>query len=342
MTKRILSLPLLLLPLSACGGEPALPDLTVAASAETGVVAGRGDAADDPAMWVSEDPGQSLVLGTDKQSGLYAYNLDGSIHQYLPVGRVNNVDVRYDFALPGPRRDIALASDRTNIAIAVFMIDPDQRSIEAWAPIPVDMTDPYGFCLYQRPDGGLYAFMTDRDLGTMVQYLVRYDGEGRLSADEVRRFDVGSVAEGCVVDDLNRDLYVAEEAVGIWRYSADPQNGAARELFAPAEMPAITPDVEGLAIWRREEGDRLIASSQGDSTYAVFDIGSGNFLGRFAVSGGDIDRTTETDGIEVFSGDLGTDFPAGIFIAQDDSEDSGGQNFKLVDLRDLEAVFSLP
>jgi 3-phytase len=51
---------------------------------ETVPVASTRDAADDPAIWVHPDnPEQSLIVGTDKQSGLYVYALDGSERQYL-------------------------------------------------------------------------------------------------------------------------------------------------------------------------------------------------------------------------------------------------------------------
>jgi 3-phytase len=115
-----------------CGGAPTGgPATDIPAVLETARVAGEGDAADDPAVWIAPDPSDSLVLGTDKTAGLYLYELSGEIADFLPTGRLNNVDVRYDFALPGPRRDIAVASDRTNIGLAVFLIDPEDRSFEA-------------------------------------------------------------------------------------------------------------------------------------------------------------------------------------------------------------------
>ena len=67
--------------------------IAVRATAET---AGTSGDADDPAIWVNEaDPAQSLILGTDKTAGLYAYGLDGAVRQFLPDGRLNNVDLRH-------------------------------------------------------------------------------------------------------------------------------------------------------------------------------------------------------------------------------------------------------
>ena len=48
------------------------------ASVETQPVATDGDAADDPAIWLHpSNPERSLVIGTNKQSGLTVYNLRG-------------------------------------------------------------------------------------------------------------------------------------------------------------------------------------------------------------------------------------------------------------------------
>ena len=56
------------------------------------------DAADDPAIWINtENPENSLVIGTDKNAGLYSYNLNGEIVQFLKAGALNNVDLRPDF-----------------------------------------------------------------------------------------------------------------------------------------------------------------------------------------------------------------------------------------------------
>ncbi|WP_412545564.1 phytase [Maricaulis sp. MIT060901] len=325
--------------LAACSGAPAVE---ITAVRETVAVASSGDAADDPTIWLAPDPLDSLVLGTDKQAGLYAYNLDGSIAQHIPAGRVNNVDLRYDFALPGPRRDIAVASDRTNIGLAVFLIDPETRHVEAWPTIPVaDVADPYGACLYQSESGALYAFLTDKEPGTVVQLLLRYEGEGVISGTEVRRFATGSTTEGCVADDRTGRLYIAEENVALWSIGAEPDAGTELTHFADVDGRFLVADAEGVAIIPRgDAGGWLIVSSQGDSRYVTYDLDTGEPALRFAVVDGALDGTSHTDGLDVFPLPLGPEFPEGVFVVQDDEEDSGGQNFKLIDLRDIRAALS--
>ena len=108
-------------------------------------------------------------------------------------------------------------------------------------------------------------------------------------------------------------------------------------------MRLVRRDVEGLALYRTgETSGYLLASSQGNNTYAVYDReGDNTFLGRFAIVTDDasgIDGSEETDGIDATAANLGPNFPKGVFIAQDGYNDPSGsnQNFKIVDWRLIE------
>lgn len=333
---------LALLVLSACETPPppGFPPVSVPASRETAPTGGVGDAADDPALWRAPDPAQSRILGTDKDVGLYVYDLTGATLQFLDIGRVNNIDVAYGFDAGGRAVDIAVATDRTRIGLMVFFIDQatGEVSIAPGGSLPHYFADPYGLCLWERGDGGVDVFFTEDDTGRMSQLRLGFEN-GAMTAHEVRAFTLGTITEGCDVDERTGLVYMAEETVGVWRFSAEPAAGDDRVLFAPVDGDALVADAEGVAIWRdADHGDKLVVSSQGDSAYAVFELASGALLGRFEIAGGDIDRTTETDGIEVHAEPL-PGFPDGVFLAQDDAEDSGGQNFKIVDLgRIREAV----
>ncbi|MGP1311013.1 MAG: phytase, partial [Phycisphaerales bacterium] len=79
---------------------------------ETEPVLTDGDAADDPAIWIHPtDPSRSLILGTDKQRGIIAYDLSGRVAHEAP-GRINNVDVVQGFAVSGGSVDLALGTER--------------------------------------------------------------------------------------------------------------------------------------------------------------------------------------------------------------------------------------
>ncbi|MCY7798621.1 phytase, partial [Bacillus haynesii] len=80
----------------------------------------------------------------------------------------------------------------------------------------------------------------------------------------------------------------------------------------------------------------LIASSQGDNRYAIYDRRRKNdYVTAFSIEDGkEIDGTSDTDGIDVIGFGLGKKYPYGIFVAQDGENTENGQpvnqNFKIV------------
>jgi 3-phytase len=314
----------------------------IEATAETARVAGSGDAADDPAIWVAPDPSQSLILGTDKTLGLYVFDLDGQIRQFLAAGRLNNVDLRDGFIAGGRQQVLVIATDRTTVSLAVFLLDPTSGTVMA-APgglIPLDIGDPYGACLTQMRDGRFMAAVTGAE-GELRQVQIAAGPNGQIVSRVVRRMQLESIAEGCVFDDRTGDLYVAEEERGIWRLPADPAHGDELVLVHPVDNDALVADVEGLAIYAEGEDDGwLIASSQGDSAYALFALPGGRYIHRVRIGGGLIDAVTGTDGLEATSRPL-PGYPRGIIVVQDDKDDSGGQNFKIVDWHEISNALGL-
>ena len=104
---------------------------------------------------------------------------------------------------------------------------------------------------------------------------------------------------------------------------------------------ALVPDVEGIAVIHDDYGSFLIASSQGDSSFAVYSLDPlavpYPLLRKFRVtSGGLADGCSITDGIDAISRWLGPSFPHGLFVCQDNTNSGpgtiGNQNFKFVPL----------
>src|SRR5881628_1843479 len=113
-------------------GEPTI--VQPEARAQTAPVPHKGDAADDPAVWIHpQDPALSLILGTDKLGGLHTYNMDGSEQQLVSDGsKPNNVDVLYDFKLGGRTVDLAVGSVRgpkKGMGVKVWAIDAATRRL---------------------------------------------------------------------------------------------------------------------------------------------------------------------------------------------------------------------
>ena len=314
--------------------------VTVSASVETQPVSSYGDAADDPAIWVHPiDPELSVIIGSQKQRGINVYSMDGTLLQSLADGRINNVDVRYGFSLNGEAVDIVTGSNRTTDSISVYRMNPATRNLENVADGVIDtgMADPYGLCMYRSSQSGEYfTFVNDTD-GIVKQFKLIDGGNGRVKAEMVREFSVGSQTEGCVADDETGDLYVGEENAAIWKYSAEPDGGDTRKLVDRIEDGELTADVEGLALYYGADGGGyLVASNQGADSYAIYErAGDNRFIGLFHVVADEktgIDGASETDGLDVSSANLGPNFPNGVVVVQDGRNitPDENQNFKLV------------
>lgn len=307
----------------------------VMAQAETDPVPHEADAADDPAIWVNPvDAAASTVIGVDKKGGIAVYDLSGRELQYLPDGNLNNVDLRPDFPLSGVAVTVVTASNRTDSSLAIYQIDPATGLLSDVAARTIAVgIEAYGLCMYRDAAGETYAFVNSKS-GEVGQWRLFDDGAGLVDAELVRSFDVGSQVEGCVADDEFGRLYIGEETVGIWSYSADPSGGDDRSLVAAVDNSGpLVGEVEGLTIAYGPDGTGyLLASSQGDHGFAVFERSSPHELVLlFAIGSGPvIDGASTTDGIDVTTVSLGPEFPSGLFVAHDSENDGANQNYKLV------------
>jgi 3-phytase len=329
--------PALLLVAVFSGCSTAPTGLTVQATAETTPVASLEDAADDPAIWINRtDPGQSRILGTDKKAGLAVYDLTGEKVQFLPVGRVNNVDVRDGLTLAGKSLTIAAASQRDDKTIVLWSID-STGTLAPLSAVKTGLAEPYGVCLSwagTSPNGRLWAFVNDKD-GRIEQYEINDDGTGKVASTLVRTLKLQTQPEGLVADEPQGFLFAGEEGTGVWRFPLDPSGGTTGELIAGLKPKGqLTPDVEGLAIVSTGPNNQgyLIVSSQGSNQYALYDrTPPHEFRAIFAIGDSPtIDGVQETDGLEATTTPLGPTFPFGIFVVQDGDNNGLPQNFKFV------------
>lgn len=331
------------LTLSGCAaGSQPVEYPVVFADVETDPVPDEGDAADDPAVWARPArDGGAVILGSNKLRALHLYDLDGRETQSIESGPLNNVDVR---PLPGGDA-VAVASNRSIGSIDIFLLDAATgraRHLPGSA-VATGLDTIYGICLGSAGGDSFHVFVNDKD-GRYQQWNLSRTGAETFSARLAREFRVAGQPEGCVVDEAAGHVYVGEEPRGIWRGTLDPAAAWAPDLVDSVEGPALVADVEGLTIYSPATGPRyLLASSQGDNSYAVYCLGDEvRYLVSFRVADNEtagIDGTEETDGIDATAADLGPRFPRGIFVAQDGrNEGADSQNFKIVDWRRIERV----
>jgi 3-phytase len=333
---------------SAPTTAPADVVIPIYATVETTPVPGGADGADDPAIWIHpSDPAQSTIIGTDKFGGLAVYGLDGTQIQYLTDGDTNNVDLRYNFPFGTQAGALVTAGDLTNNTIVTFRIDTSTRQL---VNVAVRAITPglviYGSCMYHNSASGKYYVFVNAEDGTVEQWELFATAGGNVDAVLRRAFDVGTRVEGCVADDEAGTFYIAEEAIGIWKYGAEPNAGSARTLVdSTGARGHLTSNVEGLAIYHtRAGGGYLIASSQGSDTFVIYGRGGNNaYIATFGiVAGNGIDRVTHTDGIDVSNFGLGGQFGQGVFVVQDGYDESSTNNYKLVRWQDIATAVSPP
>jgi 3-phytase len=304
------------------------------------------DAADDPAIWYNTvHPEKSLVLGTDKNTGIYVYNLHGKVQQFRPTGRINNIDLREGFSYQGSEQVLVAGSNRSRNAIQILLLDPlTTRLSDSLFHIPSMVDEVYGICCYHSPVSRKHYIFVNGKGGILEQWEISHDRH--FKAQLHRNLKLNSQPEGMVADDENEILYVGVEEEGIFFLDAEPDGDSLWKFLPGSDSlnPQIRYDVEGLALFPYQGEPYLLASSQGNFSYAIFRLGEQPaYLKSFIIEGGNVDGAEETDGLEILSRPLGTEFPDGLLVVQDgfntDGQKARSQNFKLVDFsRVLELI----
>jgi len=329
--------------------EPVLPNtesdypaFTVTAAFETPVMTSEGDSADDPAIYINPNGG-GFIAATDKQAGLYIYNLDGTQRDYMALGTVNNVDLRDGFIYKSkPHVLMVMSNDEIN-AVETRLYDPasDTFITPGGARISTGTLSPYGICLGKSVNDTYHVGLTTK-AGIYEQHILSIV-DGKMSARKVRDFSTGTKTEGCVFDDRTNHLFIAEEEGGLYRYPASPTGKDGQVVIARVGEYGLTADFEGVSVYEDgANGGYVIQSSQGNNSYGVFKLPGLEFAGRFQIGDGAVDGVSTTDGLAAISTPT-PQFPRGFLVVQDDmdntsvSEPRKKQNLKIIDWREIEA-----
>jgi 3-phytase len=219
--------------------------------------AGGNSNGDDPAIWVNpSDSGDSVVITTAKEGGLFVYDLDGRQIQHVAApaapgpddepGRFNNVDVTYGF----DRRDLAVVSDRGRDILRVYAVSGGRLTdvTDPAAPFVFNSTQEqvndaetaYGLTTW-KDSTGTYALVSRRHKTSLGLVKLLAKPGGKVGYQLIRTLDLPASftlpngqnwtpcmepdelaqVEGMVVDQKRDVLYAAQEDVGVWRMRAD-------------------------------------------------------------------------------------------------------------------------
>ena len=304
------------------------------------------DAADDPAIWINTvNPEKSLILGTNKKGGIHVYDMSGKELQYLKVGCLNNIDLRDNFEFNGENVVLVAASNCGLNAISLFFIDKTTCLLsDTILNIKSNVNLVYGLCMYKSDLTDKYYVFVNGEGAEVEQWEV-YQKDQILKAELVRDFKVSSRPEGMVADDEDATLYIGIEEEGILKIEAEPEYMFETD-WVDGSIPFtnnISSDIEGLALYKTPEKTILIASSQGNFSFALFEIGDEDkYLTSFIIKDGDIDGVEETDGLEVINYPVSKKFPKGMMVVQDgynfENDSLRAQNFKFISLEKIENI----
>lgn len=325
---------------------------SVSADIETTPVSAQSleDAADDPAIWHNvADPSRSIVFGSNKRGGIIAFDLSGNELHYYAVGNVNNIDLLTKVSSSNEEVQLLGCTNRSTQSIDLFFINKDGSLSPARKnQFRVDTSkidDVYGFCFGKDLQSNTdYLFMNGKN-GRMEQYAIRMQAD-TIELQLVRSVLFGDQTEGMVADYQTGTLYVGAENTGIWKLPIQPDTKIEKQLIptSTVENEDIKFDIEGLSIMKYSGKTYLLASSQGNFSYAIFDLSDGDqYLTSFKIVDTEyIDGVEETDGIDISTESFGPSFPNGILVAQDgynyQSDTLLAQNFKYVGLEKIHSI----
>ncbi|SPO05151.1 related to 3-phytase precursor [Cephalotrichum gorgonifer] len=315
----------------------------------------NGADGDDPAIWIAPDePENSRIITTTKSTegaGLAVFDLKGNLLQNFPAGEPNNVDIIYGFPIGDRKVDLAFAACRADDTICIFEVTANGtlKDVPGGIQPTVDDYSVYGSCVYRsRKSGKQYLFVNEKS-ARYLQYELTATADGTLQTTLVRDFTGGSggQVEGCVTDEDNGWLILGEEPSALWRYGAEPDSTDEPVRIAYVGDGKMHADVEGVTLVHGDEPDKgfIIVSGQGVSAYNVYRRAAPHeYVTTFTIpasSDGKIDGVTNTDGVAGVSTALGEDFPHGLLVVHDDSNQLPGggtsdqSSFKLVSLEDI-------
>lgn len=299
---------------------------------------------DDPAIWINEsDPAASLIIGTDKDEdgALMVYTLEGKIIEekcVRGIKRPNNVDLR-KIRLSGREVSIAVTTERLTNKIRIFslpeMTPVDNGGIEVFEG--ETLRDPMGIALYKRPSDSVVFVIVGRKTGASGKYLWQYrledNGNGMIKATKVREFGQYSgkkEIEAMAVDDELGYLYYSDEQFGVRKYYANPDKS--NEELALFATEGFAGDHEGISIYKLDSlsGYLLISDQQANKFHIYTREGTAtNPHDHVELKVIDV-SAVESDGSEVTSIPLGSNFPNGLFVVM-----STDKTFHFYDWNDI-------
>lgn len=284
------------------------------------------------------DRGAHRIVASAALGGIELYDLGGRRLATAPGGEAAAVAVGYGVRADAPDAPLIATVDTTDNRLRLYSLDADRFAEVGAGPMLLGFAGE-GVCTWRNPlDAALYLFIVG-DGGEIEQRLVHAAGDGRVGTRVVRRIGVPSTVKQCVVS-ADGDAYAAEEAVGVWRFAADPEADVAATLV-DSPRGHLAEEVGGVALVDGGDGHRWLFASDADGARVnVYDRDDDDaYLGSFAVAAGDV-RVEEPGPLFAAGTSLGAAFPDGALLIADEEADAGA-DVKLVPIGAIARALSL-
>ena len=283
--------------------------------------------------------GNERIAGTAELGGLEIYSLTGRRLGKVAAGEAAGIDIRESFSIGGRLSSVLVAADATTNSLRFFSTASGQMQEVSARSIPLGFAVE-NVCLFRSAmDGGMYAFAVG-DGGEIDQWMLFTNEKGQVDARQVRRIHVPSTAEHCVADDRSGQLYVSEQAVGLWRFNADAETDSAPILVDAPRLGRISEEVGGVALYDGGDGARwLIASNASAGQLNIYDREKGDaFVGALSVTSPSGVAIGEPGGL--YSSRNVAGLPGGVLLVADEDA-AGGSNYKIVSFDRLATALGL-
>ena len=273
---------------------------------------------DSPAIWVAEDPANSILFTSAKKShnlemedptdGTYMGVFGSSGSNPGEFNRPNGVAVAYNFIFSGESIDLLLVTERDNNRVSVFKL-PDLNCLLTFGDNIMDQ--PMGIAVnwYQ---GDLYVYVTSPGHSDRPVYIYKlYDNGGTLAASLETSFSVSPAGEeSIVVDGYLQRVLVADEQGEVYVYTLFGES-----LIAKFGQGYFGGDVEGIVIYDcgLDSGYVIISDQQRPTEFEVFSRKSYHHIGTFTGKGNHVPE--DTDGLAITQATL-PNLPNGAFWSQ--------------------------
>lgn len=147
------------------------------------------------------------------------------------LSTINSKSEHLDFRwLPNSKSVGVLSTLNKNTGnIELIKVDFKHNRIEKAYALLADKTAFDAICLGSSSEH-IELFTVDVN-GIVSQMAMNTANEADWQLSEIRHFAVGLNMKSCAVNDLTGSLYIAEENIGVWQYSTNPELEIIRELY---------------------------------------------------------------------------------------------------------------